>query len=110
MYKKTSSFPIINYLITFIMLAWMIYSGYMIVNGSYAILRYILFVLSLDTFFGVQVLLLALSMGKSDKNPDINYGPVVPFNKIMLGVYAIYIVVFHVILVLKIMEKLGIKG
>ncbi|MBE5944845.1 MAG: hypothetical protein E7258_08005 [Lachnospiraceae bacterium] len=104
MYTKKSSFPAINYTVTLGMLAWMIYRGYMILNGTYGVLRYLLFMLSIDTFFGIQVLLLALSIGKTDQNKDVDYGGVIPFNKIMLGVYVLYVIVLHVIIVMRIIS------
>ncbi len=104
MYKRTSPFPTINYLISLLLVAWVAWRTYHIFTGTYKVLSYILFACSFDLIAGIQVLLLALSMGKSDRNPDIDYGHTVIFNKIMLVLFVIYLVVFHVVLIMEVIN------
>ena len=108
MYQKKDSFPTINYIVSLLLAAWVAWRTYIIFTGSYKVLSYILFAFSFDLIAGIQVLLLALSMGKRDKNPDINYGPTVGFNIFMLVLYGIYLVVFHIVLVVVVLKAIGI--
>lgn len=108
MEQKKSSFPVINCLVSLALAAFVAWRTYIIFTGDYKLLSYILFALSFDFIAGVQVLLLALSMGKRDRNPELNYKPLIGFNIFMLVLYGIYLVVFHIVLVIQILKFINI--
>ncbi|MBQ8412885.1 MAG: hypothetical protein IJX12_04660 [Lachnospiraceae bacterium] len=110
MYQKKSSFPVINCLVSLALVAFVAWRTYIIFTGSYKLLSYILFAFSFDLIAGIQVLLLALSIGKRDKNPELNYKPLINFNIFMLVLYGIYLVAFHVVLVITVLKVIGVLG
>lgn len=108
MYTKKSSFPFINVIVSLSLLAWVSWKTYNVFLGSYKLATYVLFTLSFDFICGVLVLLLALSIGKSDREPERNYKPLIGFNVFMLAAYGIFLIAFHVVLVIKILKWVGI--
>lgn len=108
MYEKKSIFPVINIIISFLMTVWAAWKTYSVFYGSYKLVTYILFAFSFDVIGGVLVLLFALSIGKRDKNPELNYKPLIGFNIFMLAAYGIFLIAFHLILVIKILKFMGI--
>ncbi len=106
MYEKKSSFPVINYIVSFAGAALLTYLTYEAVTSMWLwgfLVKLLLWFL-FDGIVGIQVLLLALSMGKRDRNPELNYEGMILFNKIMLVIYAIYYVVFNIYLIMNIVD------
>lgn len=108
MEQKKSSFPVINCLVSLGLAAFVAWRTYIIFTGSYKLLSYILFAFSFDLIAGIQVLLLALSMGKRDRNPELNYKPLIGFNVFMLVLYGLYLIAFHIVLAIVVLKTIGI--
>ncbi len=106
MYEKKSSFPIINYIVSFAGAGLLTYLTYEAVTSMWlwGFLIKLFMWLLFDGIVSVQVLLLALSMGKNEKNPALNYEGIILFNKVMLVIYAIYYVVFNIYLIMNIVD------
>ena len=108
MENKRTSFPAINIIVSMLLVAYVAWRTYMVFMGDYKILAYILFALSFDLIAGIQVLLVALSMGKRDKYPEQNLSPLVVYNIFLLVLFGLFLLVFHIVLVIKILHFFGL--
>lgn len=102
--ERKNSFPMINYIVSLLGLGLMGYLSYMMVMSFWGFIYKILIWILFDGIVSLQVLLLALSMGKRDKNPELDYQPVVNFNIFMLVLYGIGFVAYHVYFIMMIVE------
>lgn len=93
--EEKRRFTIINILVSFLGLGVMGYLFYMSVFHG-GLLYSLLLLLLFDGVVSLQVLMLALSMGKRDKNPYIDYKPLINFNIVMLVLYGIGFVIYHI--------------
>lgn len=102
--ERKNSFPMINYIVSLLGLGLMGYLSYMMVMSFWGFIYKIIIWILFDGIVSLQVLLLALSMGKRDKNPELDYQPVVNFNIFMLVLYGIGFVAYHVYFIMMIVE------
>lgn len=102
--EQKNSFPIINYIVSLLGLALMGYLSYMMITSSWGFIYKMLIWILFDGIVSLQVLLLALSMGKRDKNPHMDFKPVIGFNIFMLVIYGIGFVAYHVYFIMLIVE------
>lgn len=94
--EQKNSFPAINYIVSFLGLGLMGYLSYMTIFSTWGLIYKIILWILFDGIVSLQVLLLALSIGKRDKNPHLNFKPVIRFNIFMLVLYGIGFVAYHV--------------
>lgn len=106
--EQKNSFPVINYIVSILGLAIMGYLSYMMVTSQWGFIYKVLIWILFDGIVSLQVLLLALSMGKRDRNPQLKFKPVIGFNIFMLVLYGIGFVAYHVYFIMLIVKI--IKG
>ncbi len=102
--EQKNSFPIINYIVSLLGLGLMGYLSYMMIMSAWGFIYKMLIWILFDGIVSLQVLLLALSMGKRDKNPHLDYKPVIGFNIFMLVIYGIGFIAYHVYFIMVIVE------
>lgn len=102
--KQKSSFPLVNVIVSFLGLALMAYLAYMTYTSEWALIFKLLLWLLFDGIVSLQVLLLALSIGKRDKNPHIDYSAIIGFNIFMLVLYGIGFIAYHVYFIMIIID------
>ena len=102
--EERSRFSTANYIVPFLGLALMAYLGYMMVTSPWGLIYKILISLLFWGIVALQILFLALSMGKRDRNPGLNYEAMIKFNAIMLVIYAIGFVAYNVYFVIQIVN------
>lgn len=105
---QSNTYPIINYIVSIAGLMLMGYLSYMMITSTWGFIYKILIWILFDGIVSLQVLMLALSIGKRDKNPSLNYKPVIGFNIFMLVLYGIGFVAYHVYFIMLIVNF--IKG
>lgn len=109
--EERSTFSTVNYIVSFLGLGLMAFLGYMMVTSPWGLIFKILISLLFWGIVALQILFLALSMGKRDKNPGMNYEALIKFNVAMLVVYAIGFVAYNVYFVMLIVNIIKIaKG
>ena len=102
--EQKNSFPTINYIVSIAGLALMGFLSFMMLTSSWGFIYKIIIWILFDGIVSLQVLMLALSMGKRDKNPYFNYQPVINFNICMLVIYGIGFVAYHVYFIMMIVN------
>ena len=95
--NNKSVYPKVNYTLSLLSIAGLMYLAWKIICFKWAFATYILMWVVFIPVVGLQVLLLALSMGKQDKYKEPQYDALVPFNKIVLVIYLIYIILLHIL-------------
>ncbi|MBE5953264.1 MAG: hypothetical protein E7257_03785 [Lachnospiraceae bacterium] len=106
--EEKNKFSIVNTFVSILGLALMGYLAYMMIASEWGFIYKILLWILFDGIVSLQVLMLALSMGKRDKNPHIDYKPLISFNIFMLVLYGIGFVAYHVYFIMMIVDI--IKG
>ena len=104
MEQKDRNYPVVNYIVSLLVLAGMGYLSYMMVTSQWGFIYKVLIWILFDGIVSLQVLMLALSMGKRDKNPHIDYKPLIGFNIFMLVLYGIGFVAYHVYFIMMIVD------
>lgn len=104
MEQKDRSFPAVNYIVSLLVLAGMAYLSYMMLTSDWGFIYKLLILFLFDGVVGLQVLFLALSMGKRDKNPYMDFKPVIAFNIVMLVIYGLGFIAYHVYFIMIIVE------
>lgn len=102
--EQKNTFPTINYIVSILGLALMGFLSYMMITSSWGFIYKIIIWILFDGIVSLQVLLLALSMGKRDKNPHLNFKPVISFNIFMLVLYGIGFVAYHVYFIMLVVK------
>ncbi len=108
--QQSNSYPIINYIVSIAGLVLMGYLSYMMITSTWGFIYKILIWILFDGIVSLQVLMLALSIGKRDKNPHLNYKPVIGFNIFMLVLYGLGFIAYHVYFIMLIVNFVkGVK-
>ena len=102
--EEKNRFSIVNTFVSILGLALMGYLAYMMIASEWGFVYKILLWILFDGIVSLQVLMLALSMGKRDKNPHIDYKPLIGFNIFMLVLYGIGFVAYHVYFIMMIVD------
>ncbi|MBE5934027.1 MAG: hypothetical protein E7263_11475 [Lachnospiraceae bacterium] len=102
--EEKNRFAIVNYIVSLLGVGLMAYLSFMMVTSFWGFIYKILIWILFDGIVSLQVLMLALSMGKRDKNPYIDYKPLINFNIFMLVIYGIGFVVYHVYFIMMIVD------
>ncbi len=105
--EERNRFSIINVFVSLLGFGFMAYLFYMTIFSQWGLIYQILMLLLFDGIVSLQVLMLALSMGKRDKNPYVDYKPMINFNIFMLVLYGIGFVAYHirfVVMVIKVVK------
>jgi len=108
--QKDNSFPMVNLIVSVAGLAFMAFLFYMMVTSSWGFLYKVLIWILFDGIVSLQVLMLALAMGKRDKNPGMDFKPAIRFNIFMLVLYGIGFIAYHVyfiVLIVNFFKGLG---
>lgn len=108
--QKDGSFPMVNLVVSVAGLAFMAFLFYMMVTSSWGFLYKVLIWILFDGIVSLQVLMLALAMGKRDKNPGMDFKPAIRFNIFMLVLYGIGFIAYHVyfiVLIVNFFKGLG---
>ncbi len=102
--EEKNRFSIVNTFVSILGLALMGFLAYMMIASEWGFVYKILLWILFDGIVSLQVLMLALSMGKRDKNPHIDYKPLISFNIFMLVLYGIGFVAYHVYFIMMIVD------
>ena len=89
---------------------FMAFLFYMMVTSNWGFLYKVLIWILFDGVVSLQVLMLALAMGKRDKNPGMDFKPAIRFNIFMLVLYGIGFIAYHVyfiVLIVNFFKGLG---
>lgn len=105
--EEKQKFSVVNAFVSILGLAFMGYLFYMMIASEWGFIFKILLWLLFDGIVSLQVLMLALSIGKRDRNPHVDYKPLINFNIFMLVLYGIGFVAYHVYFIMIIIS--GIK-
>lgn len=108
--QKDNSFPTVNLIVSIAGLALMAFLFYMMVTSTWGFIYKVLIWILFDGIVSLQVLMLALAMGKRDKNPGMDFKPVITFNICMLVLYGIGFIAYHVyfiVLIVNFFKGLG---
>ncbi len=104
MEQKDRNYPVVNYIVSLLVLAGMGYLSYMAITSDWGFVFKLILLFIFDGVVSLQVMFLALSMGKRDKNPDLNFKPVIGFNIFMLVVYALGFIAYHVYFIMVLID------
>lgn len=102
--EERNTFPTINYIVSILGLGLMGFLSYMMVTSPWGFLYKLLIWILFDGIVGLQVLLLALSMGKRDRYPHLDFKPAIRFNIFMLVLYGIGFVAYHVYFIMVVVD------
>ena len=102
--EERRTFSVISCIVSFLGLGIMGYLSYMTITSDWGFIFKLLMFILFDGIVSLQVLLLALSIGKRDKNPHLNYQPMITFNICMLVIYGIGFVAYHIYFIMLIVK------
>lgn len=106
MEQKDRNYPIVNYIVSLLVLAGMGYLSYMAITSDWGFVFKLIILLLFDGVVSLQVLCLALSMGKRDKHPELDFKPVIGFNIFMLVIYGLGFIAYHVYFIVIVIDLL----